>query len=45
MKGRKEEAELVKIRKSKGSLEIRTGPGYLRIAKSPGFLGHTTKLG
>ena len=45
MKGRKEEAELVKIRKSKWSLVIRTGLGYLRTAKSSGFLGHITKLG
>ena len=44
MKGRKEEAQPTKIRKSKGSPVIRTEPGYLGTARSPGSLGHATKL-
>ena len=43
-KGRKEEAQPAKIRKSKGSLVIRIGPGYLGTARSSGSSGHTTKL-
>ena len=45
MKERKEEAQLVKIKKSKGSLVIRTRPRYSRTARSLGSSGHAAKLG
>ena len=45
MKGRKEEAQPAKIRKSKGSPVIITGSGYPGIARSSGSLGHVAKLG
>ena len=44
-KGRKEEAQLVEIIKSKGSPIIRTRPGYLGIARSSKSSGHAAKLG
>ena len=43
-KGRKEEAQPAKIRKSKGSPVIRIRSEYLGIAKSSGSLGHAAKL-
>jgi len=45
MKGRKEEAQPAKIRKSKGSPVIRTGPGYPGTARSSGSSRHAAKLG
>ena len=45
MKGRKEEAQPAKIRKSKGSPVIRTGLRYPGIARSSRSLGHAAKLG
>ena len=44
-KERKEEAQPVKIRKSKGSLVIRTRSGYQGTARSPRSSGHAAKLG
>ena len=44
-KGRKEEAQPAKIRKSKGSPMIRTGPGYPEAARNSESSGHVTKLG
>ena len=44
-KGRKEEAQPAKIRKSKGSPMIRAGPGYPEAARNSGSSGHVTKLG
>jgi len=43
-KGRKEEAQPAKIRKSKGSPMIRIGPEYLGTARSSGSSGHAAKL-
>ena len=44
-KERKKKAQLANIRKSLGSLVVRTGPGYLGTAKSSGTLGRAAKLG
>ena len=44
-KGRKEEAQPAKIRKSKGSPMIRIGPGYPEAARSSGSSGRAAKLG
>ena len=44
-KGRNEEAQLAKIRKSKESPMVRTGSGYPEAARSSGSSGRATKLG
>ena len=44
-KERKKKAQLANIRKSLGSLVVRTGLGYPGTARSSGSSGRTTRLG